>query len=131
MKRDRILNPELISAIASLGHTEYMVIGDAGLPIPDGITIIDLSVVKGIPAFMDVLRAVAEELVIQSFIYASEMNSVNPALAEEVKKALPGIPNATVTHEEFKNHTGKAKIIVRTGECSSFANIILVGGVNF
>lgn len=33
MKRDRILNPDLISSIAAIGHTEYLVIADAGLPV--------------------------------------------------------------------------------------------------
>ena len=48
MKRDRILNTNLISEIAAIGHTQYLVIGDAGLPIPKGVNVIDLSLTKDV-----------------------------------------------------------------------------------
>ena len=41
------------------------------------------------------------------------------------------MPVKKVFHEEFKKLTENAKCIVRTGENSSYANVILVGGVNF
>ena len=31
MKKDGLLNPQILSAIAAMGHTEYLVIADAGL----------------------------------------------------------------------------------------------------
>ena len=81
MKKDRLLNPEIISAIASLGHTEYFCIGDCGLPIPQGVKVIDISLVGGTPRFLDVVDAVREELVIESTILASEIDEKNPTLA--------------------------------------------------
>jgi D-ribose pyranase len=36
-----------------------------------------------------------------------------------------------VTHDEFKQLSKGARAIVRTGECSPYANIILVAGVVF
>ena len=33
MKKDGLLNPQILSAIAAMGHTEYLVIADAGLPV--------------------------------------------------------------------------------------------------
>ena len=42
MKRTGILNRHLSAATASLGHTDEVVIADAGLPIPDGPTVVDL-----------------------------------------------------------------------------------------
>ena len=47
MKNANILNPELISAIAAIGHTELFAIADAGLPIPKGVQVVDLSLVAG------------------------------------------------------------------------------------
>jgi D-ribose pyranase len=70
MKKTNLLNPEIIKSVAKLGHTDYFVICDAGLSIPNGVNVVDVSVSKGIPAFIDVLHAVAEELVVDSFIYA-------------------------------------------------------------
>ena len=36
MKRTALLHSELSQVIATMGHGDMLVIGDAGLPIPDG-----------------------------------------------------------------------------------------------
>ncbi len=131
MKRDGILNPELIAAIASVGHTEYFVIADPGLPITCEAKVVDISLTKNIPTFLDALRAVTEEMVTESFILASEMPEKSPELYKETCSALEGLPHKLVPHEEFKELVKDAKAILRTGETTSFANVILVGGVNF
>lgn len=131
MKRDRLLNREIVSEIAALGHTEYFCIADCGLPIPKGVKVIDISITAGKPAFLDVLDAVREELVIESAILAVEIDDKNRELSEEMEKRFDGMLVKKVFHEEFKKLTEHAKCIVRTGENSSYANVILVGGVNF
>lgn len=131
MKKDRILNPELIAQIAAIGHTEYLVIADAGLPVPNGIKVIDLSVVRGVPTFEQVLSAVREELVSDAYIVAGEMPGKSPELYACTGRLLAGLPETRIPHEEFKALTRKAKAIVRTGETTPYANVILVAGVNF
>lgn len=131
MKQNYVLNTELIKAIAGLGHTQNIVICDAGLPIPPHVKLIDLSVTKGIPKMLDVLKAVSNEMVIESFVIASELELVNPKLVEEMQEILKDLPYKTVEHEELKRMTKGSYAIVRTGECSSYANILLIGGVNF
>lgn len=131
MKKDRLLNPHILSAVASLGHTEYFCIADCGLPIPEGIKVVDISLTAGVPTFMDVLKAVNTELVSESYIVAEEIETVNPQKLAEIKAELGEMPYKTVPHEDFKKLLKNAKCVVRTGETSSYANIILVGGVNF
>ena len=131
MKQNYVLNTELIKAIAGLGHTQNIVICDAGLPIPPHVKLIDLSVTKGLPKMLDVLKAVSNEMVIESFVIASELELVNPKLVEEMQEILKDLPYKTVEHEELKRMTEGSYAIVRTGECSSYANILLIGGVNF
>lgn len=131
MKCDRILNKEIVAEVAALGHTEYFVICDCGLPIPKGVKCIDISVKAGYPSFLNVLDAVTEELVVESVILASEIDEKSAPLAAEMNARFGSLPMAKVPHEEFKELTKKAKCIVRTGETTSYANIILVGGVNF
>ena len=125
------MNPALESAIAAVGHTEYLVVGDCGLPMPGEANILDLSLVRGIPTFMQVLDAVKGEMVIESFIYAEEAETANPGIVEQIRQALPDVPSVKMSHEDFKKETQRAKTVIRTGEYSSYANIILVGGVNF
>lgn len=131
MRKEGILNPALERAIAAVGHTEYLVIGDCGLPMPSEANILDLSLVRGVPTFMQVLEAVKDEMVIESFIYAEEADATNPNIVKQICQALPGIPCAKMSHEAFKRETRQAKTVIRTGEYTSYANIILVGGVNF
>lgn len=131
MKQNCILNTELIKVIAGVGHTQNIVICDAGLPIPPHVKLIDLSVVKGMPKLLDVLKAVSEEMVIESFVIASELEMVNPKMMEEIQEILKNVPYKAVEHEKLKKMTEGSYAIVRTGECSSYANILLVGGVNF
>lgn len=131
MKKDRILNAQLIAEIAAMGHTEYLVIADAGLPIPKGVNVIDLSVVRGVPAFYQVLAAVDEELVSEAYIVAQEMSGRNADLYKATRRKLHGREESQVPHEKFKQLTQQAKVVVRTGETTPFANVILIAGVNF
>lgn len=131
MKCDRILNAQLIHAIAAIGHTQSLVICDAGLPIPKGVPCIDLSLVKGIPSFESVLHAVADEMVVERVIYADECEEKNPAVLEIIRKSIPDVEYMGVPHEMFKELSWDAVTIVRTGECMPYSNAILVAGVNF
>jgi len=131
MKNRGLLNADIIREIASAGHTQLIAIGDAGLPIPAGVKRIDLSVVQGLPAFTDVLRAVCDELVVETYTYAKEADSANPKAVKAMAELLPGIPGRTVAHEDFKILLQQANVVIRTGECSSYANVILTAGVNF
>lgn len=131
MTKNGILNPQLCSAIAGAGHTDYFVIADPGLPIPEGINVIDLSLVRGVPSFLDTLKAVSGELIVESYILAEEMKNISPRLHDETCSVLQGLPHKYVPHEELKQLLRRAKAVVRTGETTSFANVILVCGVNF
>ena len=131
MKKDGLLNPQILSAIAAIGHTEYLVIADAGLPVPSGIPVIDISLIRGIPDFGVVLCSVIDEMVVESFIVADEMADKSQDTYGTVIEALPQVPFRCIAHEEFKEMAAKAKAVIRTGETTPYANIILVAGVNF
>ena len=131
MKKDRLLNPEIIKEIAALGHTEYLCVADCGLPIPRGVKVIDVSVSAGLPHLLDVLRAIQSELVIESYILAAELTERNPKLEQEIGRELGDLPCRHVPHETLKQLTSSAKCVIRTGETLSYANVLIVGGVNF
>ncbi len=131
MKRTALLHAELSHAIALLGHGDMVVIGDAGLPVPDGPRRIDLALTPGIPRVADVLRVVLSEMQVEGAVLAREaLDACDGALPAWCADALPVVPTA-VPHEEFKRLSAKAKAVVRTGECSPYANIVLVAGVTF
>lgn len=131
MKKNGILNPEILAEIAALGHTEYICIADCGLPIPKGIKTIDVSVTKGVPTFTQVLETIAEELVVEDYTLADEIDERNPELLKEIIKIMGYEPSKKISHDNFKKELQTVRCVIRTGEASPFANIMLRGGVNF
>ncbi|HEX7637208.1 MAG TPA: D-ribose pyranase [Burkholderiaceae bacterium] len=131
MKRTALLHAELSGTIARLGHGDLLVIGDAGLPVPDGPRRIDLALTPGVPRFADVLRVVLGEMQVESAVVADELAARNPAVHAELQHQLGGVRVTAVSHEEFKAMTRGARAMVRTGECTPYANVILRAGVVF
>lgn len=139
MKKHVLLNAPLSHVIATLGHTDQLVICDAGLPIPAAPERIDLAVSRGVPRFMDVVQAVTEEMQIERVIVAEEFKAVSPTLFEELLHHVNHLSEVQgqqiaieyVSHEAFKTQTHMARAIVRTGECTPYANVIFVSGVVF
>ena len=131
MKPMGLLQAELAGILAAVGHTQYIVIGDAGLPIPQGVRCIDLAVRAGLPSFLEVVQTVLPECVFESYMIASEMQEKNPGVLARLRELTGTMSESIVMHEELKRLSQKAQCIVRTGETSPYANIILVGGVNF
>ena len=131
MKRTPLLHAELSDVIARLGHGDLLVIGDAGLPIPDGPRRIDLAVSANVPRFQEVLAAVLAEMQVESAVIADELAPANPAVHSELRRQLGDTPVSTLAHEQFKAATRGARAIVRTGEFSPYANVILRAGVVF
>ncbi|HZG15048.1 MAG TPA: D-ribose pyranase [Candidatus Bathyarchaeia archaeon] len=131
MKKIGILNSEISEVIGKLGHTDQIVICDSGLPIPDHVKRIDLALKEGVPTFLETLETVLLEMQVESAIVAKEMAVVSPDLEASMKETLGKVDLVTVSHEEFKELTKKAKAIIRTGEFTPYANVILQAGVIF
>lgn len=132
MKKTGILNRELSLVIASMGHTDLLVVADAGLPIPLDVPCIDLAVVPGLPPILDVVRAIAGDLKVERVVLAEEARERGRAgLADAMIGEFSGVVVDWLPHEEFKQLTTTARAVIRTGECSPYANIILQSGVTF
>lgn len=131
MKKTSLLNSEISYLIARSGHTDTIVISDAGLPIPSNVKRIDLALVPGVPTFLQTLKAVLVELKVESVTIASEMKQKSPELYKEINELLKDIPIMEIAHEELKRMTVNARAVIRTGEFTPYANIILHSGVVF
>jgi D-ribose pyranase len=133
MKKNGVLNSRLAHVIASMGHTDKLVVCDSGLPIPFGKTIIDLALTRNIPKFLDTVKVILEELKIERIIIANEMEAKNRGTYNSLKKIISKVDIKKVPHEQFKEITRIESniIFVRTGEATPYANVILVSGVTF
>jgi len=132
VKRTALLHAELSQVIAALGHGDMVVIGDAGLPIPDGPRRIDLALTPGIPRVADVLKVVLSEMQVERTLIAREAIGQLPVgqLPAWCEGQLAALPE-TVSHEELKRLSARARAVIRTGECTPYANIVLYAGVTF
>ncbi|MEQ8143734.1 D-ribose pyranase [Streptomyces sp. OP7] len=129
MKKHGILNRHLSGALAELGHTDGVLVCDAGMPIPAGPRVVDLAFRAGVPSFAEVLEGLLEELAVEGATAAEEVRDANPAAASLLAGRFPDL--AYVPHERLKELTSGARLVVRTGEASPYANVLLRCGVFF
>jgi D-ribose pyranase len=127
------LNAQLSRVISETGHTDHIVITDAGLPIPTGVERIDLALRPGSPAFLDVLDTVLAELAVEGAVVSAEIAESSPNMLAALRERLTplGVELELVPHVAFKARTAHARAAVRSGEFTSFANVILIAGVAY
>lgn len=134
MKKTPLLNIALSRAIASLGHGDILMIVDVGMPVPQGVELIDLALTRGTPGFVDVLRTVLSEMQVERHVLAEEMVTRRPPALDELdtldRQGELGLREC-VSHEALKVLSRGARAIVRTGECQPYSNVALVAGVVF
>ncbi|MFB5191387.1 D-ribose pyranase [Alicyclobacillus fastidiosus] len=130
MKKNGVLHSELSKIIAELGHGQALVVADYGLPVPKGVRMIDLAIRENVPAFMDVFRAILTELTVEKAVVASELKDINPSLYTTIETNVE-MPLEQVPHETLKQITENVSVVVRTGEWTPYANVVLYAGVVF
>ena len=131
MKKRGILNAQLSGLIAALGHMDTFMIGDAGMPIPKGVPIVDLALCAGVPTFAQTLDAVLDEAQVEHYTIAEEIAEKNPELLAYIEEKLPGVSCDRIMHTELKAMSANCRFAIRTGEFSPYPNIILRAGVVF
>ena len=129
MKKSGILNAQLIRCIAELGHKDLFMIGDAGMPIPKGVEIVDLVVCGGVPTFKQVMDAVLAETEVEAYTIANEIEEKNPELLAYIQQSLPEAEESRIDHVDLKKMSAQCKFAIRTGEFTPYPNIILRAGV--
>ena len=131
MRRRGIIHGQLSRVLAELRHTDVIVVADSGLPVPPGgPEVVDLAVVYGAPSFETVVRAVLDEIVVEHGVVATEIAESNVACHALLRELLTPAPRS-VPHEEFKRLVAGARCVVRTGEATPYANVLLSCGVPF
>jgi len=108
------------------------VIADCGLPVPEGVECIDLSLALGDPTFLHVLDTVLDDFKIERAVFATEAKQHNTAVAARAS-SLSGkqVLVDFVAHETLKELSRCARAVIRTGEATPYANVLLYSGVIF
>ena len=131
MKKRGFLSAPVAEVIASVGHTDRLIVCDAGFPVPRGIQRIDLAVTANLPSLPDVLRVILDDLEVERFILAKETPEASPKRYAEILALLPDVSHEEVPHAEFKLLAREVRAVIRTGDFVPYSNILLVCGVAF
>ena len=133
MKKLGILNSDISRVLSYMGHTDCIAIGDCGLPIPDEVERIDLALAFGEPTFMRTLEIVAEDMKVEKIVLAEEIKELNPVVLGKIEEFFKDqeIEVVFVSHTELMERTPDSKAVIRTGETTPYANIILQSGCIF
>ncbi|MCX6952605.1 MAG: transport protein RbsD/FucU [Verrucomicrobia bacterium] len=127
MLSNGILNPNLLSLLARVRHTNTLVIADRGFPFWPEIETVDLSLVDGVPTVLQVLAAVRRNFVIGEAYQAEEFLRVNTAATRRsYATALQGVKVIYEPHVDFKKRVPGAIGLIRSGDTVQYANMILV-----
>jgi D-ribose pyranase len=128
MKNHGVIHPDLVRLLAQLGHKDEVLICDAGFPIPLGVERIDLAYRLGSPEFADVVEAIAADMAVESIVVADESGD---DLVEWLRSVTDAESMQRLTHDQLKNRAERSRAVIRTGESTPYANVILIAGVAF
>jgi L-fucose mutarotase len=130
-----LLTPDLLHALASMGHGDTIVLVDNNYPATRGNRALELPGANVVQA----LRAVLSLLPLDTFVVnpaqvmgvVGEPDTVPPAVAEINEVLADGGHKPAEMIERFAFYTAAAQAyaIVRTGERRFYGNIILTKGV--
>ena len=123
-----ILNPQILALLARVRHTNALVIADRGFPFWPGIETVDVSVVDDLPTVLQLIKAVRANHNFTQAYMAKEFLSPNhnfKTMHQKFRVALRGVPTKFEPHVAFKQRVPHAIGLIRTGDTTQYANIIL------
>lgn len=133
MRPNRVLHPELAKALAECGHTDIILVTDAGFPIPKDANRIDLGYYAGQADVLDILKMLREEIFVEEVAFATEVKTHHPDLYKIIQQIYTGSGAVFrgTTHEELvENVAPKAKVVIRSGSLNPWANFALVASTD-
>ena len=124
-----ILNPQILSLLARVRHTNALVIADRGFPFWPMIETVDISVVDNLPTVLQLIAAVrANHNFTQAYQAEEFLKNNSAATRQKFAAALKGVPMTYEPHVEFKKRVPHAIGLIRTGDTVQYANTILISG---
>jgi D-ribose pyranase len=129
MKEIGIVNRELSRVLSAQGHGDMLMVVDAGFAIPKDADVVDLSLSENCPMLIDTLKELIRFFSVEKLIFADKTRDVSPTLFGRVRGLFgDDVPVDLVTHPQLKELSTKVKAVIRTGDFTAYANVILVSG---
>lgn len=121
-----ILNPQILSLLARVRHTNTLVISDRGFPFWPMLETLDISLVDDVPTVLQVFEALKTNFKIGHIFMAEEFKTANtPEVQQKIASSRGKIPITFEAHVDFKLRVPHAIGLIRTGDTTQYANMIL------
>lgn len=129
MKEVGILNQDLARIISCMGHTDEIIISDAGFKQPLGVEVVDLALKENVPTVLDVLDILKDFFSVEKLILSKEAKEVSPTRFKAITENYwTGVEIVTIPHLEFRDRAEKVRAIIRTADFTALSNVLLVSG---
>lgn len=129
MKETGMLNREISNVISMMGHTDELIVCDAGFAIPLGVKTVDISLAKDKPTVLDFLEELKKHFSVEKIIMAEETQKVSPTRFKSIVELFGDkMEVETVPQSELKKRSKTVKAIIRTGDFTAYSNILLISG---
>lgn len=129
MKEIGILNRGVAKVISEQGHHDLLMVCDAGFATPKDVEVIDISIKVNQPRVIDFLNELKKFFSVEKIILADQTKKTNPSYFKEIISVFDNKPEVeTIDHRELKQLSESVKAIIRTGDFTAYANVILVSG---
>jgi len=122
-----ILNPQINSLLSRVRHTNMLVIADRSFPYWPMIETVDIALIDHVPMVLQVFNAIQPNFVIGQIFMASEFQQHNaPAVQDLFLAAFANLDVTFEPHIALKQRVPAAIGLIRTGDPTPYANMILV-----
>lgn len=125
MIKGGIINAELKGALAMARHGDAIVILDANMPVPKGVEVIDISLIRGLPDLITTLKSVLGEVVCEKCAVFELMPQYNETMYRQIAELIPQIPVETISKDGIMCEMERAKAVIRTGDFGSCCTLVL------
>ena len=116
MRETGTVNREISDVLSTLGHTDEMIVCDAGFAIPTGVRTVDISLTENKPTVPEVLAELRKHLSVETLVISEETKKVVPSRFKELATSFGGeVAVETVTQTELRARARTVKAVIRTG----------------
>jgi len=129
MRETGIVNRDICDVLSTLGHTDELIVCDAGFAIPMGVRTVDISLAENVPTVPEVLSELRKHFSVEKIVISEETRRVVPSRFNALAKAFgKGMAVEIISQTAMRARAKNVKAVIRTGDFTAYSNVLLVSG---
>ncbi len=127
MRETGTINREISDVLSTMGHTDELIVCDAGFAIPSGVRTVDVSLAENKPTLIETLTELKRHFSVEKLVMADETKNVSPTRFAAILDLFGmDMPVETIPQALFRRRARRVKAVIRTGDFTAYSNILLV-----